>query len=118
MIFTQPLVEVMSLAGEWKWMKEFSVGRREIVSLVLWEFVMIDLFWATFGTAVQLILSFIAPLFLLTGELFLGILSIGYYRPQLKKEALKSELPYREVSFWVGLTVWIVFILYATYPQN
>ncbi|MEO6202212.1 MAG: hypothetical protein ABIP82_03160 [Nitrospirales bacterium] len=118
MIFTQPLVEVMSLAGEWKWMKEFQVVGRKNVSVVLWEAFMIDLFWATFGTAVQLILSFIAPIFLLTGELFLGILSLGYYRPQLKKEALKSELPYREVSFWVGLTIWIGFILYATSPQN
>ena len=99
-------------------MKEFSVVGREIVSVVLWEAFMIDLILTIFGTAVVLILSFIAPIFLLTGELFLGILSLGYYRPQLKKWALKSELPYREISFWVGLTIWIGFILYATYPQN
>ncbi|GJL65608.1 MAG: hypothetical protein NPIRA05_05790 [Nitrospirales bacterium] len=45
---------------------------------------MIDLFLTIFGTAVVLILSFIAPILLLTGELFLGILSLGYYRPQQK----------------------------------
>ncbi|MDR4460264.1 MAG: hypothetical protein MRJ67_07070 [Nitrospirales bacterium] len=79
---------------------------------------MMDLFGAIFGTAVQLILSFIAPIFLLTGEFFLGILSLGYYRPQLKKEALKSELPYREVSFWVGLIIWVGILLYFTHLQE
>jgi TRAP-type C4-dicarboxylate transport system permease small subunit len=88
------------------------------VSIVLWDDFTMDFFWAIFGTAVQLILSFIAPLFLLTGELCLGILSLGYYRPQLKKEAIESELPYREVSFWVGLIIWIGIILYFTYPQE
>ncbi|MGD9850818.1 MAG: hypothetical protein AB7T38_06110 [Nitrospirales bacterium] len=93
-------------------------GWKKSVSVVPWGAFMIDILGAIFGAAVQLILSFIAPLFLLTGELFLGILSLGYYRPQLKKETLKSELPYREVSFWVGLTIWIGLLLYATYPQN
>ncbi len=90
----------------------------ESVSVVLWDDFTMEFFWAIFGTAVQLILSFIAPLFLVTGELCLGILSLGYKRPQLKKEAIKSELPYREVSFWVGLIVWIGIILYFTYPQE
>lgn len=48
MIFTQPLVEVMSLAGEWKWMKEFSVVGGESVSVVLWEAFMIDLILTIF----------------------------------------------------------------------
>ncbi|MDT3778360.1 hypothetical protein PJI16_12400 [Nitrospira sp. MA-1] len=99
-------------------MKEFLAVRMESGSVVLWDDFTMDLFWAIFGTAVQLILSFIAPLFLLTGELFLGILSLGYFRPQLKKEALKSELPCREVSFWLGLTIWIGILLYFSYPQE
>lgn len=90
----------------------------ESVSVALWDDFTMDFFWAIFGTAVELILSFIAPLFLLTGELCLGILSLGYYRPQFKKEAIKSELPYREVSFWIGLIIWIGIILYFTYPQE
>lgn len=86
-------------------MKDYLAVRRESASVVLWDDFTMDLFWTIFGTAVQLILSFIAPLFLVTGELCLGMLSLGFYRPQLKKVAIESELPYREVSFWVGLII-------------
>jgi hypothetical protein len=115
MIFTQPLVKKMPLAGAIEVDEGLFGCRKKSVSVVPWGAFMIDFFLTIFGTAVVLILSFIAPIFLLTGELFLGMLSLGYYRPQLKKEALKSELPYREVSFWVGLTIWIGILLYFTY---
>ena len=63
---------------------------------------MIDLLLGILGTILELVLSFIAPLMIMTGEIVLAILSLGYHRPRLSRDVYKeytSELPNKSLSF-------------------
>lgn len=73
---------------------------------------MIELVIGIIGTALELVLSFIAPLLIWTGELVLGIISFGYHRPRFSREAFKGDnawIPIKNLSFWVGVVFWVGF---------
>jgi hypothetical protein len=76
---------------------------------------MIDLLLGILARILELILSFIAPLMILTGEIVLAILSLGYHRPRFNKDTYKeytSEFPLKSLSFWVGILFWVCFGVY------
>ena len=79
---------------------------------------MIDLLLGILGTIVELILSFIAPIFIMTGEIVLTILTLGYHRPRFNKYFYKeytSELPFKSLSFWVGIMFWVCIGVYLNF---
>lgn len=79
---------------------------------------MIDLLLGLLGTILELVLSFIAPLMIMTGEIVLAILSFGYHRPRLSKNVYKeytSELPIKSLSFWVGIMFWTCFGIFLNF---
>ncbi|MFZ1745082.1 MAG: hypothetical protein WBO24_06315 [Nitrospirales bacterium] len=79
---------------------------------------MIDFLLGILGRILELILSFIAPVMILTGEIVLAILSLGYHRPRFNKDTYKeytSEFPVKSLSFWVGILFWVCIGLYLDF---
>ena len=71
---------------------------------------MIDiLFWV-----LEIVLSFIPSLMIMTGEIVLAFCSLGYHRPRLNKNVSEdndSLVPIKSLSFWVGLGIYLNFYL-------
>lgn len=79
---------------------------------------MIDLLLGILGTILELIFSFIAPLMILTGEIVLAILSLGYHRPRFNKDSYReytSEFPIKSLSFLVGIMFWVCIGVYQNF---
>jgi hypothetical protein len=55
---------------------------------------------------------------IMTGEIVLAILSLGYHRPRFNKNAYReytSEFPIKSPSFWVGIMFWTCFGIYLNF---
>jgi hypothetical protein len=79
---------------------------------------MIDLLLGILGRTLELILSFIAPVMVLTGEIVLAILTLRYPRPRFNKDIYKeykSEFPVKSLSFWVGILFWACIGVYLDF---
>ena len=79
---------------------------------------MVDILLGILGRILELILSFIAPVMILSGEIVLAILSLGYHRPRFNKDTYKeytSEFPVKSLSFWVGILFWACIAVYLDF---
>ncbi len=66
----------------------------------------------------EFILSFLSPLLIWTGEIFLWIVTVGCRKPTFKIQGdpLKVYLlPINYFSFWIGLALWLGFAFWLKY---
>ena len=75
---------------------------------------MIDiLFWV-----LEIVLSFIPSLMIMTGEIVLAFCSLDYHPPRLNKnvsEEYDSLVPIKSLSFWVGIMFWVGLGIYLNF---
>ena len=69
----------------------------------------------------ELVVSFIPTLLIMTGEIVLALCPLGYHRPRLNRnfnEECDSLIPIQRLSFWIGIMCWVFIGIYLNFYLN